>query len=111
MNDIMFLLTGAQKPRDLDPRLIFPFFDIFLCCLPAVWRRVLWCGVRHDEEEHFLEENKLSMISALDAKKCVVTYSSLRGRSAKLKKEGKPYVVSKFERPSLRNCTSTQFES
>ncbi|XP_072049092.1 sodium-coupled monocarboxylate transporter 2-like [Amphiura filiformis] len=47
---ITSFITGAQKPNELEPGLMSPVCDIFLCCLPEKFRRVLWCGVRHDEE-------------------------------------------------------------
>ncbi|XP_072048595.1 sodium-coupled monocarboxylate transporter 1-like [Amphiura filiformis] len=49
-------LTGAQDPEELDPRLISPIFDMFLCCLPVSWRAALWCGVKHDETEMLFGE-------------------------------------------------------
>ncbi|XP_072049182.1 sodium-coupled monocarboxylate transporter 1-like [Amphiura filiformis] len=53
-------LTGAQKPSELEPGLISPVFDIVMCCLPAKWRRALWCGVRHDEEDTGAYEMKVN---------------------------------------------------
>ncbi|XP_072048596.1 sodium-coupled monocarboxylate transporter 2-like [Amphiura filiformis] len=49
-------ITGAQKPSELEPGLISPIFDIVMCCLPAKWRRFLWCGVRHDENKFHEKE-------------------------------------------------------
>ena len=44
-------MAGFQKPSEVDPLLIVPFFDRLFCCLPNKWLRKLWCGVKHDEVE------------------------------------------------------------
>ncbi|XP_033749405.1 sodium-coupled monocarboxylate transporter 1-like [Pecten maximus] len=46
---LVSFITGATKPKELDPRLICPFFDIFFPCLPEKIRRKLHFGVRHGE--------------------------------------------------------------
>lgn len=43
--DFIFFSLGHVKSTDIDPRLIAPIFDIFFCCLPSKWRKILRCGV------------------------------------------------------------------
>ncbi len=40
-----------MDPKEIEPHLIIPFFDYILCCLPVSIRRLLWCGVRHNEDK------------------------------------------------------------
>jgi sodium-coupled monocarboxylate transporter 8/12 len=40
---LVSFLTGYTRPCDVDPALMCPIFDIFCCCLPASWRRLLRC--------------------------------------------------------------------
>ena len=48
---LISFFVGLNKPGDVDPKLIIPFFDRLFCCLPKSLRSKLWCGVRHDEEQ------------------------------------------------------------
>ncbi|XP_035660313.1 sodium-coupled monocarboxylate transporter 1-like [Branchiostoma floridae] len=51
MGLLVSFLTGSQDPKEVDPRLIVPFYDSVFCCLPESWLRWLRCGVRHGEGE------------------------------------------------------------
>lgn len=46
---IVSLITGPRKPKDLDPRLMVPFFDIVFPYLPEKILKPLRFGVRYDE--------------------------------------------------------------
>lgn len=46
---IVSLITGPRKPRDLDPRLMVPIFDILFPYLPEKIRKPLRLGIRFDE--------------------------------------------------------------
>nr|XP_034311781.1 sodium-coupled monocarboxylate transporter 1 [Crassostrea gigas]XP_034311782.1 sodium-coupled monocarboxylate transporter 1 [Crassostrea gigas]XP_034311783.1 sodium-coupled monocarboxylate transporter 1 [Crassostrea gigas]XP_034311784.1 sodium-coupled monocarboxylate transporter 1 [Crassostrea gigas] len=46
---IVSFLTGPQDPKELDPRLICPLFDILFPYLPEKIRKPLRFGVRHGE--------------------------------------------------------------
>lgn len=49
---IVSLITGGHKKmRELDPRVICPFFDVFMPFLPESFRCKARCGVRHGDEE------------------------------------------------------------
>ncbi len=48
--------AGAMDPKTIDPRLISPFFDRVLPCLPKSLRRRLYCGVPHDRVDEFSDE-------------------------------------------------------
>lgn len=49
---LISLLTGGHKKMsELDPRVICPFFDVFMPFLPESFRRKARCGVRHGDEE------------------------------------------------------------
>lgn len=43
------IILGPQDPKELDPRLICPLFDILFPYLPEKIRKPLRFGVRHDE--------------------------------------------------------------
>ncbi|KAI0242049.1 Sodium-dependent multivitamin transporter [Lamellibrachia satsuma] len=43
--------TGPNKAKDIDPKLLSPFFDIFCCCLPSKLRTFLRCYVEYPEED------------------------------------------------------------
>ena len=47
------LFAGPTDPSTIDPRLIAPFFDRVLPCLPSGLRKKLYCGVQHDRAEEF----------------------------------------------------------
>lgn len=51
-------LKGPTDPESLDPRLISPFFDRILPCLPKNLRERLYCGVPHDRVEEFQEREE-----------------------------------------------------
>jgi hypothetical protein len=40
---------GHKKMSELDPRLICPFFDVFLPFLPESFRRRMRCGIKHGD--------------------------------------------------------------
>jgi len=40
---------GANKPKDVDPKLLTPFFHTFCCCLPPKLRQCLHCDVEFPE--------------------------------------------------------------
>ncbi|ESP04002.1 hypothetical protein LOTGIDRAFT_156605 [Lottia gigantea] len=42
-------LTGADNPREVNPKLICPIFDVMLPCLPHKIRHFLYFGVKHEE--------------------------------------------------------------
>ncbi|GAB1600201.1 sodium-coupled monocarboxylate transporter 1-like [Argonauta hians] len=44
---IVSFITGARKPKSVDPRLIIPIFDILFPCLPESIRKPLRFGVDH----------------------------------------------------------------
>ncbi|XP_069124075.1 sodium-coupled monocarboxylate transporter 1-like isoform X1 [Argopecten irradians] len=48
---LISFITGATKTKELNPRLICPFFDVFFPCLPEKLRKKLRFGVRHGEED------------------------------------------------------------
>ncbi|XP_078700496.1 sodium-coupled monocarboxylate transporter 1-like isoform X1 [Branchiostoma floridae x Branchiostoma belcheri] len=50
---VVSVITGANKPGQVDPRLICPVFDRLCCCLPLPqsWRHALHCGVQHSQQE------------------------------------------------------------
>ncbi|XP_071507339.1 sodium-coupled monocarboxylate transporter 1-like [Diadema antillarum] len=43
-------LTGATRPRDLNPDLLCPLARKLFCCCPVGCRRVMECGVEYDQE-------------------------------------------------------------
>uniref|UniRef100_A0A4W4DX15 Solute carrier family 5 member 12 n=1 Tax=Electrophorus electricus TaxID=8005 RepID=A0A4W4DX15_ELEEL len=50
MGLLITLLTGPTKPQELKPWLIRPVCDLFCFCSEK-YRRMFWCGVRHEEEK------------------------------------------------------------
>ena len=40
---------GHKKMSELDPRVICPFFDVFMPFLPESFRHKMRCGVRHGD--------------------------------------------------------------
>lgn len=48
---IISFLTGYTHPKDVDPALICPIFDIFAPYLPKSWRRFLQCGNLREERK------------------------------------------------------------
>ncbi|XP_066295568.1 sodium-coupled monocarboxylate transporter 1-like [Branchiostoma lanceolatum] len=46
---LVSLVTGPQDPKQVDPKLIVPFYDSMFCCLPNSWLEWLRCGVRHGD--------------------------------------------------------------
>ncbi|CAH1272098.1 SLC5A12 [Branchiostoma lanceolatum] len=46
---LVSFVTGPQDPKQVDPKLIVPFYDSVFCCLPNRWLEWLRCGVRHGE--------------------------------------------------------------
>ncbi|XP_048758673.2 sodium-coupled monocarboxylate transporter 1-like isoform X2 [Ostrea edulis] len=51
IGSIVSLITGGHKKMsELDPRVICPFFDVFMPFLPESFRRKMRCGVRHGDE-------------------------------------------------------------
>lgn len=44
-----FISGGHKKMSELDPRVICPFFDVFMPFLPESFRRKMRCGVRHGD--------------------------------------------------------------
>ncbi|CAH1799507.1 unnamed protein product [Owenia fusiformis] len=44
--------SGLLKNHQVHPRLIVPFFDRLLCCLPKSFRRLLQCKVDHEGKEN-----------------------------------------------------------
>ncbi|XP_062571734.1 sodium-dependent multivitamin transporter-like [Saccostrea cucullata] len=52
VGSIVSLITGGHKRMSqIDPRVICPFFDVFMPFLPESFRRKMRCGVRHGDEE------------------------------------------------------------
>lgn len=52
--------TGYTRPKDLNPRLIVPFFDIVFPCLPKKIRKFLWFGIDHNSKHDHTEESNVS---------------------------------------------------
>ncbi|XP_070533233.1 sodium-coupled monocarboxylate transporter 1-like [Ptychodera flava] len=66
---ITSFITGAEKPEELDPRVIAPLADKCCCFLPKRWRRALYCGVRHheiieEEKDAAAEEVKIELMNS-----------------------------------------------
>ncbi|XP_035658838.1 sodium-coupled monocarboxylate transporter 1-like [Branchiostoma floridae] len=48
---LVSLVTGPQKPEELDPKLTIPICEALFCFLPNSWLKCLRCGVRQQEKE------------------------------------------------------------
>ena len=59
VSHLLISLSGPRKPKDLDPRLMVPFFDIVFPYLPEKILKPLRFGVRYDEVSTILERNAL----------------------------------------------------
>ena len=46
---VSILPTGANKPGDVDPKLLCPVFDVFMCWLPSSIRDRLRCGIDYSK--------------------------------------------------------------
>ncbi len=46
---IFFSNKGPTNPKDVDPKLMSPVFDIFVCWLPSSIREKLRCGVDYSQ--------------------------------------------------------------
>ncbi|XP_052263489.1 sodium-dependent multivitamin transporter-like isoform X1 [Dreissena polymorpha] len=64
---LVSIITGIRDPKELDPKLVCPFFDIFCPYLPETMRRPLRFGVRHGEEvpEEVTSEKRRERLASL----------------------------------------------
>ena len=74
---MIYFISGATKPSDIEPELMVPIFDKLCCCLPATTRKKLHCGVaygdhhqqRSEEEQEKYPENALKNGKTTDSLK------------------------------------------
>ncbi|XP_019638106.1 PREDICTED: sodium-coupled monocarboxylate transporter 1-like [Branchiostoma belcheri] len=111
---IVSFITGPQNPAELDPRLITPLFDTACCCCPGRCRHTLWCGVRHDDKDVWIEHEKEETEKEMQRRESlrIARKESLKARKESLKNKQEDNDVelkekgAKVETPSIGNKDS-----